>query len=57
LKNPSEVGIALETGATTTALVYPGAGGGAAGRAPLVLARGVVTREPIPVKARAVGAG
>ena len=40
MKNPSEVGIALETGATTTALVYPGAGGGAAGRAALVLAHG-----------------
>jgi len=40
LKNPSEVSIALETGATTTALVYPGAGEGASGRAALVLAHG-----------------
>jgi len=40
LKNPSEFSIALETGATTTALVYPGAGDGSGGRAALVLAHG-----------------
>jgi len=40
LKNPSEYSIALETGATTTALVYPGAGDGSGGRAALVLAHG-----------------
>jgi hypothetical protein len=40
LKNPSEFSIALEKGATTTALVYPGAGDGSGGRAALVLAHG-----------------
>jgi predicted alpha/beta-hydrolase family hydrolase len=40
LKNPSEFSIALETGATTTALVYAGAGDGSGGRAALVLAHG-----------------
>jgi len=39
LKNPSEFSIALETGATTTALAYP-AGDGSRGRAALVLAHG-----------------
>ena len=40
MKNPSEFSIALETGATTTALVYAGAGDGSGGRAALVLAHG-----------------
>lgn len=40
MKNPSEFSIALEKGATTTALVYPGAGDGSGGRAALVLAHG-----------------
>jgi len=40
LKNPSEFSVALETGATTTALVYPGTGDGPGGRAALVLAHG-----------------
>ena len=39
MKNPSEFSIALETGATTTALAYP-AGDGSRGRAALVLAHG-----------------
>jgi len=40
LKNPSEFTVALDNGATTTALVYPGAGDGSRGRAALALAHG-----------------
>jgi predicted alpha/beta-hydrolase family hydrolase len=40
LKNPSEFSIALESGATTTALVYPSHGDGSGRRAALVLAHG-----------------
>ena len=40
MKNPSEFSIALETGATTTALVYPSHGDGSGRRAALVLAHG-----------------
>ena len=40
MKNPSEFRIPLETGAPTTALVYPAAGGGSNTGASLVLAHG-----------------
>jgi predicted alpha/beta-hydrolase family hydrolase len=40
LKNPSELSIALETGAPTTALVYPAPGDRSSARAALVLAHG-----------------
>ena len=40
MKNPSEFTVALDNGATTTALVYPGAGDGSRGRAALALAHG-----------------
>jgi len=40
LKNPSELTIALETGAATTALVYAAASGGVGSRGTLILAHG-----------------
>ena len=48
MKNPSELSIPLETGAPTTALVYPAAGDGSSAPASLVLAHGAGAGQRSP---------